>query len=295
MPSTTSRLLRGLVVALPLAAIAATLGVGWVSADRLMHPARLAIHDEPARYGLAPEHLAIKSLDAWLFKHPGDQGLAVLFLHGWGSHNQHMLMPYLGWLARGHTVLAFDMENHGESPAGATTMGPRELLDAHTAADFLKGRGYKRLVLMGTSMGGAVAIDLAAEEPAVAGVITDGAFSRPEVVVASHLGRHGYPFPGLLADVTLAELGWRTGTSEARAIDHVARLRGRPLLMIHGEKDHVVPVEDAKRLFAAAREPKQLWLVPGADHMSEAATGPHAVDPGHYEARVQAFLGSLAL
>ena len=53
--------------------------------------------------------------------------------------------------------------------------------------------------------------------------------------------------------------------------------------------DHVVSSENAHRLLEAAAEPKSLWLVPGADHMSEDATSPHALAPAAYESRVTAF------
>ncbi|MBI4581131.1 MAG: alpha/beta hydrolase, partial [Planctomycetes bacterium] len=49
-------------------------------------------------------------------------------------------------------------------------------------------------------------------------------------------------------------------------IDHVGRIAPRPLLIIHGTADEIVPVEMARRLHAAAGDPKELWLVDGADH-----------------------------
>jgi pimeloyl-ACP methyl ester carboxylesterase len=230
-----------------------------------------------------------------LFKHPNDQGKAVLFVHGWGSHKQHMLKDYERWLAARYTVLAFDMAGHGESPAGVVTLGPHEVKDAHAAVDFLKAQGYKRLGVLGTSMGGAVAIDLAAEEPAIAAVVTDGAFSRPANVPFAHFARHGYPFPGVLAAATELMIGLRSGTNpeDEAAVTHVARIAPRPLLLIHGDQDHVILPDNAQTLFNAALPPKQLWMVPGADHMSEMDRCPHALAAAEYERRVEALFDAL--
>ncbi|MDB5100212.1 MAG: hypothetical protein JWM80_4633 [Cyanobacteria bacterium RYN_339] len=272
--------------------------VGWAASGTIVAPPRLNHPDDPARYGLKPEAVTIASavpLKGWLFKHPDDKGRAVLFVHGWGSHTQHMLKDYVRWLAARYTVLAFDMANHGLSPDGVTTLGPHEVADAHAAADFLKAHGYKRLGVLGTSMGGAVAIDLAAEDGAIAAVVTDGAFSRPANVPYGHFVRHGYPFAGLLAASTELMIGLRSGTNPETeaAVTHVARIAPRPLLLIHGDQDHVISPDNAQTLFAAAGAPKQLWMVPGADHMSEMDRCPHALAAAEYERRVEALFDAL--
>jgi pimeloyl-ACP methyl ester carboxylesterase len=272
--------------------------VGWAASGKILNPPRLNHPDDPAKYGLKPQAISISSsvpLKGWLFKHPDDHGRAVLFVHGWGSHTQHMLHDYVRWLAGRYTVLAFDMANHGLSPAGQTTLGPHELADAHAAVNWLKAHGYTKLGVLGTSMGGAVSIDLAAEEPAIGAVVTDGAFARPANVPYAHFERHGYPLPGLLAASTELMIGLRSGTNpeDAAAVTHVARIAPRPLLLIHGAKDHVILPDNAQVLFAAAGQPKQLWIVPGADHMSEMDRCPHALAGPEYERRVETLFDAL--
>ena len=51
-----------------------------------------------------------------------------------------------------------------------------------------------------------------------------------------------------------------------------ARISPVPLLIVHGDRDHYFPVEHAEALYAAAREPKELWLVEGFGHAESAAT-----------------------
>lgn len=290
----------GIVAALTASAVGY---LSWAMAGFLMTPPPFDYHDDPARYHLSPEAVRIHSLSVseplsgWFFKHDDNHQLAVLFLHGWRSSKQHMLRDYVRWLAADYDVLSFDFSNHGESPKGLTTMGANELLDAHGAADWLKAQGYKQIAVLGTSMGGAVAIDLAAEEPAVRAVAIDGAFARPDDVATDYFAHHGYPLPGFLGGCVITALAWRTGADveAAAAIRHVGGLGRRPLLVIHGEEDHVVPPEDASELFAAAQGAKQIWLVPGADHISELTRCPHALFPQEYEHRVKALFNLLLL
>lgn len=275
--------------------------VGWSASSQLMHPKRLAYTDDPAKYGLTPGNVRIstpnaqKPLSGWFFWHPNDHGQAILFIHGWGSHKRHMLRDYLRWLAARYTVLAFDLTNHGESPDGLTTLGPRELKDAQAALNWLDGRHYQRVGVLGTSMGGAVAIDLASQDPTIRAVVTDGAFARPQDVPVRHFAEMGLPFPSLLSDVSVWMVGLRAGEDEsaAAAVDHVAKIAPRPLLLIHGEADHVIDVAEARELYAAAGEPKTLWTVPGADHMSEMDRCPHALAPAEYERRVEGLFDAL--
>jgi pimeloyl-ACP methyl ester carboxylesterase len=256
------RLLATVVV---LVAIASALPfvVGWQVSSTLLYPPPFDNPDSPARYGLKPENVNIQSprvaapLKGWLFKNPASRDRAVLFLHGWRSHRQHMLKNYLSWLAKHYTVLAFDHPNHGESPKGVTTLGDGETTDAAAALAVLRERGYRHVAVMGTSMGGTTAIDLAAADPGVAGVVSEATYAKPSNITLGFFAKHGYWFP---------------------------------VLLIHGTADSVILPENAQVLYQAAREPKQLWMVPGADHMSEADRCPHAIAPREYEKRVTTFL-----
>ena len=72
-----------------------------------------------------------------------------------------------------------------------------------------------------------------------------------------------------LIDAVLWMLRWRVGDSRIDAFNPVSaagRIGPRPLLVIGGERDKLMPPDDVRRVFAAAHEPKQLWLVPEASH-----------------------------
>lgn len=280
-----------------LAALGLTAYVDWQVSSALLHPAPFARPDMPSHYGLAyrsvdiPSPRVTRPLKGWLFENPHADGRAVLFLHGWRSHKQHMLKDYLSWLARHYTVLAFDHPNHGESPEGPTTLGDLERIDAKAALGLLRQRGYKRLGVMGVSMGGTTAIGLAAQTKDLRAVVSEGTFATPPEASFGYFQGKGFWLPDWLSVTTAGMLSARAGRNlwEASAERQIARLAPRPVLLIHGSKDTVVLPGNAQRLYGLAKGPKELWFVPGADHVSDPDAGPHALRPAEYERRVTAF------
>jgi fermentation-respiration switch protein FrsA (DUF1100 family) len=76
-----------------------------------------------------------------------------------------------------------------------------------------------------------------------------------------------------------------------KPVERIADITPRPLLLIHGEEDNgACTVADARRLYRAAGEPKELWIVPGAGHCNA-----HALFPAEYEARVRGFFDEALL
>ena len=73
--------------------------------------------------------------------------------------------------------------------------------------------------------------------------------------------------------------------SQVRPIDDVARISPRAILIVQGGQDPAVPLENGERLYAAAGEPKELYVVPNAGH-----GGFMHVDPQTFEDRVEGFL-----
>jgi fermentation-respiration switch protein FrsA (DUF1100 family) len=135
-------------------------------------------------------------------------------------------------------------------------------------------------------MGAAVSILAAAQEPAIAALVIDSPFAvASEVVAASMRQVMRFPPEPLLtiADALIErQHGYRL--SRVRPIDVIGGLAPRPILFIHGTSDSAVPVSHAHRLFAAAGQPKELWLCEGAEHC-----GAYFADRNTYVARVTAF------
>jgi fermentation-respiration switch protein FrsA (DUF1100 family) len=119
-------------------------------------------------------------------------------------------------------------------------------------------------------MGGAVALATAPLSPVVIGVVSDCAFAELQTVIRNDLRRRGVPAriaAGLgWGIVAIASLRLRANLFSADPIHWVSRIAPRPMLMMHAENDADVPVNEARRMFAAAKEPKALWIVPHAQH-----------------------------
>ncbi len=176
---------------------------------------------------------------------------AVLFCHGNGGNLTHRV-DTLTMLHRrvGVSVLIFDYRGYGRSEGKPSEAGV--LADARAAREWLAAREKIRpadVVLMGESLGGAVAVDLAARDGARA-LVLESTFSSLPDVAAYHY--------------TWLPVRWAMRTR----FDSVAKIgdyRG-PLLQAHGDADTIVPLRFGRRLFEAAAEPKQFLLLPGHDH-----------------------------
>lgn len=187
----------------------------------------------------------------------------------------------------GFHVLVYGWRGTPGSDPAAHTLGVHERLDLQAAIDALVGRlGDVPIGLLGYSLGGAVSITVAADDPRVVAVCADSAFSDPRDVLGDGVWRViRIPAAVVVAPVAMV-VGRRTGAHLAdfcplRAVERIAP---RPLLLIHGEADEMVRPYHAHRLRAAAGPTASLWLVPGAGH-----AGGYFVDRVKYSRRVVTF------
>jgi pimeloyl-ACP methyl ester carboxylesterase len=210
----------------------------------------------------------------------------------------------------GFDVFTFDFRNHGTSASDRVYkplqwVSNHEVRDLEAALDYLRSRSDRDpagFVLYGISRGGGTALVVAAGEDDVWGLITDGAFPTSGTMYTYILrwaeifiqNRLLYVFLRHYAPrVIFGVLGWLARRRAERRLScrlpnierAAARLAPRPWLMIHGGKDAYIGPEIARQLFAEAREPKELWIVPGAKH-----NRCREVEPDAYAARVQLFL-----
>ncbi len=189
-------------------------------------------------------------LHGWYVVHQQPRAV-VLFSHGNGgnlTHRSEMLKLLSEYLRC--SVLIYDYRGYGRSGGQPSESGL--LNDARAARAWLThktGCDAHDIVLMGESLGGGVAVDLAAADGA-RGLILDSTFSSLPQVAAHH---YRWAPVGLLMRNRFdsqAKIGNYTG----------------PLLQLHGDADTVVPIELGRRLYAAAKEPKEFVVMPGRDH-----------------------------
>jgi fermentation-respiration switch protein FrsA (DUF1100 family) len=188
-------------------------------------------------------------IHGWYAPHEKPRAV-VLFCHGNAGNITHRADAIRGLHDRvGASVLVFDYRGYGKSEGKPDE--PGVLADARAARTWLAekaGLAENRVVLMGESLGGAVAVDLAAD--GARALILENTFSSMPDVAAFH-----YPW----APVRLL---MRTQFNSATKI----RSYHGPLYQSHGDRDSIIPLEFARRLFDAANEPKRFVLVEGADH-----------------------------
>src|SRR5205807_6301621 len=226
-------------------------------------------------------------LAAWYVPRPGARA-AVVVCHGYRASRQDVasLLPFLH--RAGFAAVTFDFRGMGTSEGNLCSFGRAEKEDVRTAVRYLRahaGIGSGKVGALGLSMGGAAAIMAAAEEPDIGAVVADSAFARLDEMVPQRLSRLGCAGP-LLACST-QWWGERMAGFSVCAVAPAAvaaQISPRPLLLIHGEMDTHTPPAQSKELYAAAHEPKQLWIVPGAEHV-----GCYDTARQEYERRVTQF------
>jgi pimeloyl-ACP methyl ester carboxylesterase len=248
--------------------------VGEYGHRQIIHAHRNDFCDDPSRWGLGPAQeidLAARDgirLHSWLFRSPTAKA-SVIVLHGHGG-NKHTLLPLAHFLYPRYNVLLLDHRGHGESDGMRTTIGYEERLDVHGAVDLLLERGLGPVGIYGMSMGGATAILAAAEDPRIAAVAADSPYARLRWAVQQSAVLRGYPS---FLTPALAYLGCLTTSLHLRyrmqafdPVEVVDRIAPRPLLLMHGVEDEIVPVASAHALYQRAGEPKELWLINGLKH-----------------------------
>ncbi|WP_333393792.1 alpha/beta fold hydrolase [Microcoleus sp. N9_A1] len=189
-------------------------------------------------------------------------GGVVLYLHGNASNVGGNVEHAYRFHRLGLSVFVMDYRGYGKSQ-GDFPSESQVYEDAQLAWDYLvKQRGINpnQIYIYGHSLGGAIAIDLAVRHPEAAGLIVEGSFTSTRAMVNFQKGLF-WMFP---IDVLL--------TQRFDSLSKVDRLQ-MPVLFIHGTADNVVPVEMTKKLFEAAPEPKQLYIVPDGGHTNVAHIG----------------------
>lgn len=210
-------------------------------------------------------------------------GVAIVLGHGFTNHVRTPAFRRIeNRFARFGAVLACDFRGHGASAGASTVGGDAELLDFDAAVRWARAAGYRRVVTVGLSMGGAVAMRHAARYGGVDAVVSVSAVSRWYVretvamrrvhfLLETALGR------ALCRRVLRTRLGapWaQLPTSPIEVVDQIAPV---PLLIVHGDHDSYFPVEHPYALARAAGPSAELLIVAGFGH-AESGLRPDLVD-----------------
>lgn len=208
-------------------------------------------------------------LHGWFLPAQGERVASLLFLHG-NAENISTHIASVAWLpAAGVDVLLFDYRGYGRSAGEPSLDGLH--LDFAAALAALRAQpevDQDRIVIFGQSLGGALAITALADSPEhdqVQALIVEGAFTSYRGLAREKLGDVWLTWP-LQAPLSL------TIDDRYRPIDAIAELAPLPVLVIQGEADIVVPAHHGRDLYAAAGDPKMLWLLPEVGHIQAFAS-----------------------
>lgn len=254
--------------------------VGW----GLMHPARQQVAFSPAVVGLSYEPVTFASrakrltLRGWLIKSPVNKQ-TIIFAHGYGKNRLQddvPLLPVVQVLVnRGFNVLLFDLRDCGESDGTQTTLGQYEAADLLGAVDYVRSKSElsQKITLYGFSMGAATAIMAASQDAEIAAVIADSSYADLKSYLEKNLSvwtnLPAIPFNQTILLIVPPLTG--VDIEKVSPVHAVQQLGSRPLLLIHGEADVDVPIENSE-LLQQAYPAAVLVRVPNAKHVKAFAT-----------------------
>ena len=210
-----------------------------------MTPDRMGLHHESIFFDAADG----TKLHGWFFPLSG-KSLVILFCHGNAGNISHRLHNIQELLNKGFQVFIFDYRGFGKSNGSPSREGV--YLDGLAAYDYLRNRlgiPPNRIILFGRSLGAAVATEIAAKRK-VNRLILESAFTSTKAMART------MPLFALLSPFLPAHY------NNLKKIEHITI----PKLIIHGNRDEIIPFTMGEQLFEAGPEPKAFYVIEGAGH-----------------------------
>ncbi len=260
------------------------------------HPPRYPLYIPPSAYRADYETVSFPSEDGitlkgWFVKpaHPASKAPVIIVCHGVGANKSDFTELAVSLSRRGYFVLLFDFRAHGESGGSRSSLGHHEQKDIAAALDLLKSRPEvdpKRIGIYGFSLGASTAILAAARTHAFSAIVADSAFTSLKDLARSVItGFYHLPsFPFLHLAMIEYELYFQTRIDTISPVSVIKDIAPTPVFIIAGDGDRLIPAENGRKLFASAKEPKELWIIPNADHGATLSAAGSA-----YEKRVGEF------
>ena len=233
-----------------------------MAANGLLHPFRRPVRN------VTPENCTSDTfegsgveLKGWRCAAANTSRGTVIYLHGVADNRDSSVNVIRRYTAKGFDVVTYDSRAHGESEGSVCTYGYFEKEDLRKIIDLV---GHQPVVLMGHSLGAAVAIQAAAGNQKIAGVVAVETFSDLRTIASERA-------PWVLTDDMIArafQLAEKTGGFEVDAVspERAATTIHVPMLLVHGRDDRDTPSAHSQRVMAALAGPKRLILVERAGH-----------------------------
>lgn len=220
------------------------------------------------RIPIQPQDLRIKTTDgetlhAWYFRSPArpSQGLVVQF-HGNGQNHTAHFMSAFPFLENGYDLLTFDYRGYGASSGTPTPLGTIE--DGKAVLSWINENTTDLpVVILGQSLGGAIAmrsLEEMPENPRVRLLILDSTFASYRSVAKRVVSMNRLTW-------IFQPVAWLFIDNSASPYAQLSKLGPYRKLVVHGDRDRVVPDDLGRDLFAQLSEPKTFWSIQGGDHI----------------------------
>jgi uncharacterized protein len=300
------RILRILLIVLlvpPLIAIV----IGWLVAPSFLHPIRRPLTPDLvqqadasfAQIGVRREAFNVRGPDGvilrgWKVRAAHPSGSWVLLFHGVADNRMGVLEHALILLRAGYGVTLMDARAHGESGGTMGTYGWLERNDTRSIVDALVAEEHPaHIFALGESMGAGIALQSAAADPRIEAVVAESSFASLREASYDYAGLQKYPWLGKTLFAPGAWVMLYRGQSLAGfsaagvSPEQSVAARAFPVLLICNAADTTLPCRHTEKIYAVARGPKTMWVVPRAFHT--AALG---YQPAEFQRRVLQFFSN---
>src|SRR5467141_3317201 len=294
---------------------------GWLVGPAYLHPIRREltpdlIREADASFAVSGGHredFNVRAPDGvmlrgWKVSAPQPNGSWVLLFHGVADNRVGVVGQSELLLRAGYGVVMMDARAHGASEGPmATYCWPernytRAIIDALVPSEQRRYESIQRqgpppppfhLFALGESMGAGIALQSAAADPRIEAVVAEASFADLREGAYDYAGLRKFPWlgktlfaPGAWTLVHRAEKLAGLPAAEVSPVKAVAS-RPFPVLLICDEMDVALPCRHSEMIYAAARGPKQLWVVPRAFH-----TAAYSFEPEEFRRRVLSFFAA---
>lgn len=265
--------------------VASFIGISIWSTWLVTHPARIESGLTPKNYNLPFEEVALTTKDGvsiagWFVPTTALQKPALIILHGYPAEKGDML-SIASALHPDFNILLIDFRYFGKSGGSFTTLGTKERLDLEAAIDFLESREFRKVGVLGFSLGGATAIMQAGKDSRIAAVVSYASFAELTL-----LGKDRYAGLPVIREilVPLMKLWARAlwGIDTAFSPTTAAQRISTPILIIHTKPDEQIPFRHAELLRNALQNNRRAEFYFPED-------GRHGELPADFEPRVKNF------
>jgi hypothetical protein len=310
------RLIRIALILLLLPPLLAAVA-GWLAGPAFLHPIRRELTPDLIREadaslavtGSTREDFAVTASDGallrgWKVRPKNPNGSWVLLFHGVADNRVGVIGHSEFLLRAGYGVVMMDARAHGASGGPIATHGWLERNDTRAIIDALLlsehvGAGFAppaasapltHIFALGESMGAGIVLQSAAVDPRIEAVVAEASFANMREASYDYAGLRRYPWLGKTLFVpftwTLLYRGEKLAGFPIAEVSPVKAVVSRafPVLLICDEKDVALPCRHSEMIYAAARGPKQLWVVPDAFH-----TAAYGFAPQEFRRRVLSF------